>query len=276
MSQPLVSIVVPVYRGMPHLTALIHSLTAQTYPNIELQAAVTPTGDGSEELLESAGFEVKTTPEGTGASSNWTIATQMASGEFIKLICQDDVLYPTAIEQQVQFLLKHPTAVMAVSKRDIIDSNGKILFRGRGLSGLPKNSMALSGKDVLRSSYLHGGNIFGEPLAVMFRRIELLNSMPWRDDNPLMLDLNTYTKVAPQGDVVIDHESLGAFRVSESSWSTQLAKEQLEQTRTWQREYESQFPVSPIDKTRAAIQRHIQTNTRRAAYSYLRMRGGLS
>ena len=109
-AQPKVSIVVPVFRGMPYLTALIDSIKKQTYQNLELIATITPSGDGSEEALTEAGFAIEITPAGTGAAANWTRATQLATGEFTKLICQDDLIYPNAITQQVANLTNHPSA----------------------------------------------------------------------------------------------------------------------------------------------------------------------
>ena len=273
MGEPLVSVVIPVFRGRSHLTALISSLKAQTYPHIDITAAVTPSGDGSEEKLREAGITVIETPTGTSAAENWTIATQFATGEFTKLICQDDLLYSTAIEKQVKDLQANATAVMAVAQRDIVDSQGRILFRNRGLSGVQGN--VTSGSEVLRKSYLYGGNVFGEPLAVLFKTSVLKSVMPWRDDNPLMLDVNTYTRVAPLGEIALRRESIGAFRVSDQSWSTQLARKQLDQTKTWQREYEATYTTSARDRFRATVGRHIQTNTRRAAYTYLSLRGAL-
>ena len=165
---------------------------------------------------------------------------------------------------------------MTIAKRDIVNSHGKTLFTGRGLQSIPASTQLLTGKELLRRTYIHGGNILGEPLAVLFRTQALQEAMPWRDDNPLMLDLNTYTAVATHGDVALNHESVGAFRVSSTSWSTNLAKVQLAQTRIWQKEYEAAFHPHHQDKIRAAIGRHLQTNTRRAAYTYLKLRGDLT
>lgn len=273
VAPPLVSIVIPVFRGMPHLTALIDSLKAQTYSNLEIIAAVTPTDDMSEDRLREAGIAVRQTPVGTSAAENWTIATKSATGEFIKLICQDDLLYPNAIEQQVRDLESNSTAVMAIAQRDIVDSRGKIIFRNRGLAGLSGKSV--KGMDALRASYLYGGNIFGEPLAVLFRTSVIKSVMPWRDDNPLMLDLNTYALVAPLGDIALRRESIGAFRVSGQSWSTNIASKQLAQTKQWQLEYASAHLPGTKDRVQAALGRHIQTHTRRAAYAYLSFRGAL-
>ena len=119
--------------------------------------------------------------------------------------------------------------------------------------------------------------MIGEPLAVLFRTDALQLALPWRDENPLMLDLSMYAKVAPTGRVAVRHESIGAFRVSNASWSTRLARQQLEQTKAWQLEYRqaNETSLTRGDRTRGTIGRHVQTNLRRLAYSVLSARGRL-
>jgi len=69
-----------------------------------------------------------------------------------------------------------------------------------------------------------------------------------------MLDLSTYQRVAPTGEVALRWESVGAFRVSTSSWSTRIAQQQIEQTKAWQEQYAATAtpPVTPAEKRRAS------------------------
>jgi hypothetical protein len=216
-------------------------------------------------------------PPGTSAAQNWTAVTMAATGEFTKLICQDDLLAPDAIEHQVKDLLENPQAVMAVAQRDIVDARGKTLYRQRGLAGLPTGARSVPGADLIRTCYLQGTNVIGEPLAVLFRTKELQAVMPWQDENPLMLDLSTYQRVAPTGEVALRWESIGAFRVSTSSWSTRIARQQIEQTKSWQDEFASSAtpPITAAERWRASFGRHKQTALRRIAYAVLRARGAL-
>ncbi len=276
--QPLVSVVVPVFNGMPHLRAATESVLAQTYPNLEIVFSEGGGSDSSADYLatiDDPRVRVIRMPKGTSAAGNWTAVTNEAHGEFTKLLCQDDLLAPDAIAKQVADLQAHPSAVMAVGQRDVVDAKGDVLYAKRGLSGLKGDLM--HGRDVIRAAYLLGGNPIGEPLAVLFRTDALKAAMPWRDDNPLMLDLSTYERIAPTGDVVLRHESIGAFRVSTSSWSTRLAKVQLEQTKQWQDEYAATARPTPsiVERLRATLGRHRQVNQRRAAYAVLRAKGSL-
>lgn len=272
----LVSVVVPVYNGMPHLRDLTASVLGQTHKDLDIVFSDGGSTDGSVEYL--AGLEdprvrVMTVPPGSGAAANWTACTLAAKADFIKLVCQDDLLAPEAIERQLTDLEETPEAVMAIASRDIIDARGQTLYRGRGLAGLTGSRM--SGDAVIRACYLKGTNVIGEPLTVLFRAHALRAAMPWDDSNPLMLDLSTYAKVAPRGVVTIRRQSVGAFRVSTSSWSTRIVKLQLEQTKQWQHEYASiSFPkVGRIDRLRAYVGRHAQTGLRRVAYRVLRAKG---
>ena len=276
------SVVVPVFNGLPHLRALMQSLLSQTYSNLEIVFSEGGGTDASIDYLNSLTdprIRIIQMPKGTSAAENWTAATLAGRGEFIKLVCQDDLLYPDAVARQVSDLLSHPGAVMAIAQRDIVDVAGAVLFSRRGLSGVQcASGSALPGSALIRTCYLQGTNVLGEPLSVLFRSDALRSAMPWDDSNPLMLDLSTYSKVAPLGDVVVRRESIGAFRVSSSSWSTRLARQQVAQTRLWQEQYAATArpAVGATEKIRATLGRHVQTGLRRAAYSYLRAKGAMT
>jgi len=273
---PLVSIVVPVFNGMPHLRDLTESVLSQTYSNLEIIFSEGGGTDSSAEYLESltdSRIRMVHQPAGTTAAENWTACTQEASGEFIKLVCQDDLLKATAIADQVKDLQAFPQAAMAVAQRDIVDADGKVVYRNRGCAGLKPGLVA--GDQVLHTIYLKGMNVIGEPVSVLFRSEPLLAAMPWVGTNPLMLDVSCYHKVAQGQELVIRKESIGAFRVSASSWSTRLAKVQLKQFQLWQRDFaqSAQRKPSSLDKIRANTNVRMQTTLRRSAYAWLRMRG---
>ena len=272
----LASVVVPVFNGMPHLTALVDSLLAQTYPDLEIVFSDGGSTDGSAAFLDGIDdprVRVIAPDDAKGAAANWTAASRAAEGDYVKLVCQDDLLAPDAVALQVHDLEAQPRAVMAIAQRDIVDANGAVLYARRGGAGLASGVMR--GADVIRACYLQGTNVIGEPLAVTFRRDPFLMALPWIDSNPLVLDLMFYAKVAATGDVVVRKESIGGFRVSTSSWSTRLASVQRQQFEQWQREYEKSLPTPPngMERARARMGVHTQTLLRRAAYRWLRMKG---
>jgi glycosyltransferase involved in cell wall biosynthesis len=76
----LVSVVVPVFNGMPHLKDLTESILSQTHTDLDIVFSEGGSTDSSPEYLASI-----TDPrvrvirqEGTGAAGNWTNATRSA------------------------------------------------------------------------------------------------------------------------------------------------------------------------------------------------------
>jgi glycosyltransferase involved in cell wall biosynthesis len=123
---PLVSVVVPVFNGMPYLQAAYESIVNQTYQNIEIVFVDGGSSDASLEWLhdlDDPRASVAYLDKGTPAAGTWTAATAAARGDFIKLLCQDDLLYPRAVEAQVNDLTVNPGASVAVAQRDIISAS---------------------------------------------------------------------------------------------------------------------------------------------------------
>jgi hypothetical protein len=271
---PLVSVVIPVFNGEPFLRQALDSVLGQTYPNIEIVITDGGSTDGSRQWLENySEHEVVKgyLPPGSGAAANWTLACQLSSGKYVKLLCQDDLIYPDAIALQVKDLCENPTARIAFAQRDIIDANGKLLSRARGCQGLGVGMVP--GKTALRAAFLAGTNIFGEPEAVLFERAAMLESLPWTDSEPFLLDMLFYSKILTNYPAAVRKESIGAFRVSSSSWSTRLVREHRRQFRSWQRQTATVLgKVSLWEQTVAFLNTEKTTQLRRAVYTWLRIR----
>ena len=261
---------------MPYLTQAVDSILGQTYPHLELVLVDGGSSDASSEWLHGltdSRIQVHALPQGTSAAANWTHATRLARGEFVKLLCQDDLLAPDTLARQVTHLVEHPECDLTIGTRDIISASGSVLARRRGLQGLTEGTC--SGQDTLRTCYVTGINVVGEPHTVLFRRQCLEDAMPWEGRRPFLLDLDTYSKIlgVPGVKAWLCKESVGAFRVSASSWSTRLVSDQQAQFRSWQNDFEASHSPGLLERTRARLGTARQTLTRRAAYAYLRARG---
>ena len=92
--------------------------------------------------------------------------TDLARGEYIKLVCADDPLYATCLTQQAAVLDENPDVVLVASKRDIVDAQGRVVMHGRGLGGLQGKS---AGAVAVRRIVQMGTNVFGEPRSVLMR-----------------------------------------------------------------------------------------------------------
>jgi glycosyltransferase involved in cell wall biosynthesis len=278
MSERSVSVVIPVFNGLPYLLETVESVLSQTHSNIQIVLVDGGSTDGSRgwvEAFEHPGVIKDYLPPGTPAAATWTRASELATGDFVKLLCQDDLIYPTAIADQVSDLEAAPTAGMAIAQRDLVSASGKVLQSRRGCAGLPNG--VVNGRHALEVGCWKGSNIYGEPLAVLFRRDAMQAALPWEDEQPFLLDMFFYAKVLRTSDVVVRRQSIGAFRISTSSWSTRLVLEQRRQFRNWQHLVEREVAPQPAYRVAEAwLNNEKTTLLRRAAYAWLRLRGDLA
>ncbi len=228
---PRVSVVIPAYNNAQFLGATIESILAQDYLDYEVIVADHSSQDETAAVIAKyAGNPLlklmPPTPPGGGALANWSRVSGFARGEFLKLVCGDDLVAPNALREQVVALDANPSAVMVASPRALIDSNGKVILRRRGLAGLRGR---VPGHVAVRASVLAGTNIFGEPACVMFKRHIFEREGGWDSRFPYLIDQATYARILLHGDLVALPKVLASFRISSGQWSVQLMREQAEQ-----------------------------------------------
>ncbi len=279
MNAPLVSVVVPIFNGLSFLPQTVASITGQDYPEVEIVLVDGGSTDGSLDWIRELDLPrlvIDALPPGTPAAATWTRASELATGEYVKLLCQDDLIYPSALRLQAADLDSFPTAGMAIAERDIVSASGRVIAQARGCTGL--SGGLVDGVESLVVGARQGANIFGEPLAVLFRREAMRESLPWDDTHPFLLDMFFYAKVLQRHALAVRHESVGAFRVSTSSWSTRLAGRQRAQFMAWQQHVERDIAADQpwYRIAQARINNEKTTWLRRAAYAWLKRRGDLS
>jgi len=109
-SQPLVSIIVPVYNGEEYVGQALESALCQTYPHVEVLAIDDGSTDGSLGVLEHYAAQDPRIRvfrrQNGGVASARNRCIQESRGEFIANLDADDLWQPTKIERQVQCLLE--------------------------------------------------------------------------------------------------------------------------------------------------------------------------
>lgn len=272
---PSASVVVPAFNNAAYIERTMDSILAQTYADLEIIVADHSSTDGTWGLLQPFAADERVTllqtEPGGGALANWNRVSRAASGDFVKLVCGDDLLSPGIVEAQVAALVANPTATLAASARDIIDADDRPIVRGRGLSGL---SGLVSGPTALRRTVVAGTNIFGEPACVTMRRSALEASGWWDSRFPYLIDEATYARVLLLGDLVVVPGSLAGFRVSDSQWSVRLARQQSTQAIAFHEALAEREPglLSAADLMRGNSAARAMALVRRAAYLVLARR----
>jgi len=127
-SKELVSIIIPVYNSERYLKECLNSLFDQTYQNIEIIVVDDGSTDASLEILKNYSDKLKIlSQENNGLYSALKLGISKVQGKWCKWFSPDDVLYPHAIEIQVNEAEKYPDNTIFYSNWDIIDENGKLL-----------------------------------------------------------------------------------------------------------------------------------------------------
>lgn len=276
MDYPRVSVVVPAYNNEAFIASTLDSILAQDYEDFELVVADHSSGDRTGEVLQRYVTHPRVrvlapTPAGGGALANWNRVSAHARGEFIKLVCGDDLIAPTALREQVQALDANPGAVFVASRRDLIDAAGRVVIHGRGLAGLQGR---VCGRAAVRRSVRSGTNIFGEPGCVMFRRDLLERQGGWDNSSPYLIDQASYTRVMLQGDIVALPRTLASFRISNTQWSVRLVREQSAQAIAFHEALRARDPslLSAWDVRVGNTMARLMAQARRMTYLWLRSR----
>ena len=148
MSSPLVSVIITTFNRFHLLQEAIQSVRDQTYPNIEIIVVNDCSTESGYELLkdyENVRFlhlqknmrEVYNVKAAQGATRN--AGLQVARGDFICFLDDDDLFLPQKIEIQVSEMFKNPDILVCATNMYVFtrDENRQRQVRGLYLSNLP-------------------------------------------------------------------------------------------------------------------------------------------
>lgn len=130
--QPLISIVVPVYKPpREFLKQMIASVRQQSYQNWQLCLA---DGEGSMEPVlrqaadEDSRIRYQILDENLGIAGNSNAALELATGEYVGLLDHDDILEKHALYEVVKALTEDPDTDMLYSDEDKVSMDLRVYF----------------------------------------------------------------------------------------------------------------------------------------------------
>lgn len=213
--KPLVSVCIPAYNNAEYIKDTIDSILNQTYRNIELIVVDDCSTDHTAEVVENIQDErlkLYRNGKNLGMAGNWNRCLELASGEYVKLICADDMIDRDAIEREAEAMLENPTANPVESDTRLVDMSGKKTgaFKRYHKSGLVKGTKAAKAALLVQ-------NFFGAPVNNLIRKSALLEVGGFDENFTYILDFDLWVSIACTGDVYIIHEFLNSFRVRRDS-----------------------------------------------------------
>jgi glycosyltransferase involved in cell wall biosynthesis len=230
---PTVSVCIPTYNGARFIERTLRSVLAQRYDDYEIVLGDDGSTDGTLDLVARFDDErLRVVPgvSGVNAPANFNRLIAAAEGRYVKLLCQDDMLYPDCLARQVEAMRRgEPHGVVLVScQRDIVDDDDRIVYRNRGWR---QAAGVVEGGWAMRANVRAGTNLIGEPSATLCVREVLQEVGGYSLDQSYMVDLDLWMRMLDRGNLYYLPESLCTFRVSRMSWSSRLARHQAREAR---------------------------------------------
>jgi glycosyltransferase involved in cell wall biosynthesis len=241
---PTVSVCVPTYNGARFVERTVRSVLAQTYDDLELIVQDDGSTDSTIDVVAAIAdprLRVLEDRAHVGAAANFNRSFSSARGRYLKVLCQDDVIFPECLAQQVKAIEDGANrgVVLVGARRDVIDEHDRVLWHGRGWRGA---AGVIDGPDAIRASVRAGTNLIGEPSAVLCD-VALVRSLQGFDTTlAYPVDIDLWIRMLRFGNVAYVPESLATFRVSTTSWSADLSRHQARQSRELVRSVRARNP----------------------------------
>lgn len=214
MTNPLVSIVTPVYNGAKYLRHCIRGVLKQSYPNFEYIILDNASTDGTAEIIEHFAerddrIKVFRNPATLKIIDNWNESLKYVSpaAEWIKYAFADDTLFPYCVAEMVRVGEQNPS-VGFVSAYHL---NGRIVAN----VGLPLEREVADGRQMLKQHLLRRLHVcLDSPNTVMYRK-SALDEMRGFDNTYLHADTELALRLLNKYDLGFVHQVLSWTGVNE-------------------------------------------------------------
>lgn len=222
---PFVSVCIPTYNGQAYLKDCLDSVLAQTLPDFEIVATDDHSSDRTMEILDEyqkkdPRLRVVRNPKNLGLVGNWNRCVELAKGEWIKFVFQDDRIAPTCLEKLVSAAGKDGS--MAVCRRDILfdaDSTELEPVYRKYLDTYTIEKVFPGATEISAGSFREkvldvlAWNFIGEPNTVLLRKNVFLRYGPFHPHMIQLCDYEYWIRVAIHTGFTYVPETLATFRV---------------------------------------------------------------
>lgn len=131
-TNPLISVIMPVYNGEEFLRETIDSVLNQTYQNFEFIIVNDGSVDSTQQIIDSYN-DKRIVPlnltRNQGVSNARNRGTDLSKGEFIAFCDADDLYDPSRLQTQLDFLTGNPTVDVCGSYFIVFENDQEILIR---------------------------------------------------------------------------------------------------------------------------------------------------
>ncbi|MFK3791314.1 glycosyltransferase [Pseudomonas piscis] len=179
---PLVSIVIPAFNSRFFAQAL-ESALAQTYQPLEIVVCDDSADDEIQRIVQDLvgpahPVRYMRNPEHLGLQKNLLRCVREARGELIKVLCDDDRLFPPCVAQQAAVLVAQPGVSLVLALRLFNDESNFILPPRIENCRFAPGDVLLKASDMAAIFESTRKNFLGNFSAAMMRRSDVLELLP--------------------------------------------------------------------------------------------------
>ena len=215
---PLVSILIPTYNRPEYLQHAIASAVNQTYSNIEIIICDDGSNPEIKAIVDKYPY-IKYFKNETnlGHTKNYTKCFDLASGEFIAYLMDDDDFHHQKIDIMIGIFLNNSNQNISLitSKRNLIDKDGALLPDSFNTPIVPQTTLINgieAGDFMLKNIF----NFIGEPTTPIFRKSDIQDIFYFMErEYKVCSDMVTWLKLLSKGNLVYITDPLSSFRQHE-------------------------------------------------------------
>lgn len=212
MSEPLVSVLMPVYNAERYVAEAVESILAQTFADFEFLIIDDGSTDGSLPILEQYARQDGRIRLVSRANTGYLAALNemlgMARGELIARMDADDIAMPERLERQASYLRANPSCLLVGGRGLVVDPDGDPLCHW--------NSEQTH--EEIDALHMTGdrGSVICHPTAMM-RREAVLAVGKYREPFYTAEDLDLFLRLAERGRVANLPQVLLKYRMHPTS-----------------------------------------------------------
>jgi glycosyltransferase involved in cell wall biosynthesis len=225
----LVSVCIPTYNGEAYLNACLQSVCQQTYTDFEILICDDCSIDNTTGIIKT--FQKKDSrirliinEKNLGLVGNWNRCMELAKGEWIKFVFQDDIILPTCLESMLK--ASNSNTQMIVCEREYIFEENVSADIKNLYSKLLRLYQLIGGEGIKYVSVQHlaelirryfPSNFIGEPTSIMLKKAIVNKVGAFNPKITQLCDIEYCLRVGVNGGFAYVPDKLVKFRIHEKS-----------------------------------------------------------
>jgi len=211
MSEPVVTVLLPVFNGRPFLEQAVRSVLSQTYEALDVLVIDDGSTDSSPEILERLRLEDSrlrfVTRENRGLIATLNEGLALARGSLVARMDADDVCYPDRIARQVEAFRSDPSLGLCATGFDLVFDGDRVEIFTAGERWADEDLPSIS---LFFTAFRHSTVMFNRPVLGP----DVLHYAP---ECPHAEDFDLFGRITAEHPARLIRDSLLAYRTHEAS-----------------------------------------------------------